>query len=56
MSHGPRLIARGAVSGSAALTDFAIDSHEVHGVWGGTSEEERRVIAAQRGELERLPA
>jgi WhiB family transcriptional regulator, redox-sensing transcriptional regulator len=35
--------------------DFAIDSHEVHGVWGGTSEEERRVIAARRGELERLP-
>ena len=28
--------------------DYAIDSHQAHGVWGGTSEEERRLIAARR--------
>lgn len=38
--------------------DYAIDSHQSHGVWGGTSEEERRLIAARRRrrELERVPA
>ena len=34
----------------------AMTDTEVHGVWGGTGEEERHVIAARRGELERLPA
>jgi WhiB family transcriptional regulator, redox-sensing transcriptional regulator len=36
--------------------DYAIDSHQVHGVWGGTTEEERRRIAARRRALERVPA
>jgi WhiB family transcriptional regulator, redox-sensing transcriptional regulator len=37
--------------------DYAIDSHQAHGIWGGTSEDERRRIAARRRrELERVPA
>ncbi|HEY2077797.1 MAG TPA: WhiB family transcriptional regulator [Streptosporangiaceae bacterium] len=37
--------------------DFAIDSDEAYGIWGGTSEEERRHIAARRlRDLERVPA
>jgi WhiB family transcriptional regulator, redox-sensing transcriptional regulator len=36
--------------------DYAIDSHQADGVWGGTSEEERRLIAARRRDLERVPA
>lgn len=37
--------------------DYAIDSHQAHGVWGGTSEDERRLIGARRRrELERVPA
>jgi Transcription factor WhiB len=37
--------------------DYAIDSHEAYGIWAGTSEEERRLIAARRlRDLERVPA
>jgi WhiB family transcriptional regulator, redox-sensing transcriptional regulator len=37
--------------------DYAIDSRQAHGVWGGTSEEERQKIAARRRRnLERVPA
>ena len=37
--------------------DYAIDSHQAFGVWGGTSEDERRRIAARRRrQLERVPA
>lgn len=37
--------------------EYAIDSHEAYGIWGGTSEEERRLIAARRlRDLERVPA
>jgi WhiB family transcriptional regulator, redox-sensing transcriptional regulator len=37
--------------------DYALDSHQVYGVWGGTSEEERRVIAGRRRrDLEPVPA
>jgi WhiB family redox-sensing transcriptional regulator len=37
--------------------DYAIESHQAHGVWGGTSEEERRLTAARRRrELERVLA
>jgi WhiB family transcriptional regulator, redox-sensing transcriptional regulator len=35
--------------------DYAIDSHQADGVWGGTSEE-GRLIAAQRRDLEQVPA
>ncbi len=35
----------------AQCLDFALSTHQVHGVWGGTSEEERRhlVTAHTRG-------
>jgi WhiB family transcriptional regulator, redox-sensing transcriptional regulator len=37
--------------------DYAIDSHQAHGIWGGTSEEERQVIVARRRrDLVRVPA
>jgi WhiB family transcriptional regulator, redox-sensing transcriptional regulator len=37
--------------------DYAIDSHQAHGVWGGASEEERQQIAARRRRHpERVPA
>lgn len=37
--------------------DYAIDSRQAHGIWGGTSEEERQLIAARRRrDLERVPA
>jgi WhiB family transcriptional regulator, redox-sensing transcriptional regulator len=37
--------------------DYAIESHQAHGVWGGTSEDERRPIAARRLRgPERVPA
>jgi WhiB family transcriptional regulator, redox-sensing transcriptional regulator len=36
--------------------DYAIDSGQADGVWGGTTEEERRLIAARRNDLERVPA
>jgi WhiB family transcriptional regulator, redox-sensing transcriptional regulator len=37
--------------------DYAIDSNQAHGIWGGTSEEERMVIAAQRRHIiERISA
>jgi WhiB family transcriptional regulator, redox-sensing transcriptional regulator len=28
--------------------DYALRTHQRHGVWGGTTEDERRVIAASR--------
>lgn len=31
--------------------DYALDSGQPHGVWGGTSEEERRTIALRRRKL-----
>ncbi len=31
--------------------DFALESRQSHGIWGGTSEEERRVIAARQRRL-----
>ena len=36
--------------------DYAIDTHQAYGVWGGTSEEERRRIAGRRRRLERVSA
>lgn len=37
--------------------DYAIDSHQAYGVWGGTSEDERRrMVTRRRRELERVPA
>jgi WhiB family transcriptional regulator, redox-sensing transcriptional regulator len=37
--------------------DYAIDSHQAHGVWGGTGEDERRLIAARRRrDLQRVVA
>ncbi len=37
--------------------DYAIDSHQSHGIWGGTTEDERRVIEARRRrDLDRVPA
>jgi WhiB family transcriptional regulator, redox-sensing transcriptional regulator len=33
--------------------EYALDTRQQHGVWGGTSEEERRAIVASRS-LERL--
>jgi len=37
--------------------DYAIESHQKYGVWGGTSEEERRLVAARRRlDLEQVPA
>jgi WhiB family transcriptional regulator, redox-sensing transcriptional regulator len=37
--------------------DYAVDSHQADGVWGGTSEDERRLIAVQRRrDLDRVPA
>ncbi len=31
--------------------DFALDSRQSHGIWGGASEDERRAIAARRRRL-----
>jgi WhiB family redox-sensing transcriptional regulator len=37
--------------------DYAIESQQIHGVWGGTTEDERRDLAAQRQrDLEQVPA
>jgi WhiB family redox-sensing transcriptional regulator len=37
--------------------DYAINSHQAYGVWGGTSEDERGLIVARRRrDLERVPA
>lgn len=36
--------------------DYSIDSHQAYGVWGGTSEDERRrIVTRRRRELERVP-
>jgi WhiB family redox-sensing transcriptional regulator len=35
---------------------YAIDTGQADGIWGGASEEERRLIAARRRDLERVPA
>jgi WhiB family transcriptional regulator, redox-sensing transcriptional regulator len=32
----------------AECLDFALSTHQVHGVWGGTSEDERRRLVAAR--------
>ncbi|MBO0807421.1 MAG: WhiB family transcriptional regulator [Actinobacteria bacterium] len=34
--------------------DFALQAREVHGVWGGTSEEERRYLARSAGSSSRV--
>src|SRR5215470_9731004 len=34
--------------------DFALATRQVHGVWGGTDEDERRRILARRGEPRRV--
>jgi WhiB family transcriptional regulator, redox-sensing transcriptional regulator len=39
----------GRCSVRAECLDFALSTQQVHGVWGGTSEEERRQLAAARG-------
>jgi WhiB family redox-sensing transcriptional regulator len=37
--------------------DYAIESRQAYGLWGGATEEERRLIAVQRRRgLERVPA
>lgn len=34
--------------------DFALQAREVHGVWGGTSEEERRYLTRSAGSSSRV--
>jgi WhiB family redox-sensing transcriptional regulator len=34
--------------------DYAIDSRQYHGIWGGTTEDERSAIAARRRRLARV--
>jgi WhiB family redox-sensing transcriptional regulator len=36
--------------------EYALDTGQEHGVWGGTSEDERRAIAASRARERRLSA
>ncbi len=47
-SSGPRPCAASAASRSECL-DFALATNQDSGIWGGLSEEERRVIRRQRG-------
>jgi WhiB family transcriptional regulator, redox-sensing transcriptional regulator len=36
--------------------DFALNTHQVHGVWGGTSAEERQFIRGHRAHTRAAPA
>ena len=53
-SNTPKAICRTCPVRQDCL-NWALDHHEIHGVWGGTSERERRMIRRERAARRGIP-